>query len=99
MVVGHVDLRSCHYNFCLASVKLQLVSLGIVADNVDGTLKATWSVTIIRVTYSCDAERAKRESEVGAVEGEETRINIHFKVSTGSHVSLPIAFVLHHLPA
>ena len=74
-----------------------------MADGVDGTLEATGSVGeqigIISDTHSSDAVRPKEKTKVGAVEGEETRIDIHFEVSTSSDVALPVALVLHHLPA
>ena len=49
--------------------------------------------------YSSDAEGSEVEAEVGTVQGEQAGVNINFEMSACSNVSLPIALVLHHLPA
>ena len=77
--------------------------MGIVTDDVEGPLETTWGVgekiSVIRDTYSSGADGTKLEAKIGAVEAEEAGININFKVSTCSHMSLPISLVLPYLPA
>ena len=87
----------------LVSIELQLVSLGIVGDDVQGTLEATGAVGeqvgIISDTDSCCTDRTEIKAKVGAVEREKTGIYVNFEVTACSHMALPVSLVLLHLPA
>ena len=99
----HVYFRSSYYNFRLLSIKLQLISPGIVAHDIQSTLEPTGGVGdhvgVVSDAHGSDAERAKGKAEIAVVEGEERGVHVHFKVATGPHVSLPVALVLNNLPA
>ena len=45
LVVGHVNLGASDNNFCFVSIKLKLVLLGILTDNVKTSLEPTGRVS------------------------------------------------------
>ena len=89
-------------NLCFTSIEPQLVSLGIVSDDVQGTLQATGAageqVGIVSDTDSSGAERSQFKSKLGVIERQETGIDVHFEVSTRSYMALPVPLVLLHPP-
>ena len=84
------------------SIKSELVSPGIVSNDVQGPLEATGAVGeqvgVISNADSSGADRTKLKSKPGVVERHDTGIDIHLEVSAGSYVSLPVPLVLLHLP-
>ena len=90
-------------NLGFTSIEPQLVSLGIVSDDVQGTLQATGAVReqvgVISNTDSGGIDGSKVKAKVGAVEREEAGIYVHFEVTTCPDMALPVSLVLRHLPA
>ena len=70
---------------------------GIVGDDVEGSLEATdrvgEQVGVIRDTDSSGADGANVEAKVGAVETEQTGVNVNLKMSAGPDMALPIPLV------
>ena len=91
LVEGHVQLGTCH------CIEPQLVAAGIVEDDVEGSLEATdrvgEQVGVIRDTDSSGADGANVEAKVGAVETEQTGVNVNLKMSAGPDMALPIPLV------
>ena len=86
--------RASDNNLSFVSIELQLVSVGIVGDDVQGTLQATGAVgeevgIISDKDISC-TDRTEIKAKVGAVEREETGIYVHFEVTACSHMALPV---------
>ena len=102
LVKGHVKFGAGYYNFGFISIKTELISPCIMADDVQGSLETTGAsrhkVGVICYTDCSDAQASKVETKLGDVQREESRINVHFEVPNGSHVSLPIPLVFHDLP-
>ena len=90
--------RASDNNLSFVSIELQLVSVGIVDDDVQGTLQATGAVGeqvgIVSNTDSSGIDGTKIKAKVGAVEREEAGIYVHFEVSTRSNMALPVSLVL-----
>ena len=97
LVEGHVQLGTCHDNLGLVGIELQLVAVGIVRNDVEGSLEATdrvgEQVGVIRDTDSSGADGANVEAKVGAVETEQTGVNVNLKMSAGPDMTLPIPLV------
>ena len=74
-----------------------------MGHDVQSTLQPTGGVGeqigIVSYADCCGADGSKVEAKVGAVEGDESRIYVSFKLSAGTNMPLPVALVLHHLPA
>ena len=72
LVEVHVMFRASDNNLSFVSIELQLVSVGIVGDDVQGTLQATGAVGeqvgIISDTDSSCTDRTEIKTKVGAVE-------------------------------
>ena len=100
---GHVMFGARDNNLGFTSIEPQLVSLGIVSDDVQGTLQATGAVReqvgVISNTDSSGIDGSKVKAKVGAVEREEAGIYVSFEVPTCPDMALPVSLVLCHLPA
>ena len=95
--------RASDNNLSFVSIKLQLVSVGIVGDDVQGTLQATGAVGeqvgIISNTDSSCTDGTEIKAKAGTVEREKTGIYVNFEVTACSHMALPVTLVLLHFPA
>lgn len=68
-----------------------------MTDDVYGTLQTTWGVGeqvgVICNADSGGADRAYGEPKQGAVQADQARIYINFKMSTGSDMSLSVSLI------
>jgi hypothetical protein len=101
--MSSVQFGTSDDDFCLASIKSQLVFVTIMAYNVQCTLKSTCRfsdhVCIVSDTDCGYAQWSYPEAKVGVVEGVETRVDVSLEVTAGTDMTLPIAFVFLNFPA
>ena len=73
LVKLHVHFRASYHYFGLVCIELKLVLLGIVGDDVQGTLEATGGVgeqiCIISNADSTGADGSNIKTKIGAVQG------------------------------
>ena len=71
--------------------------MSIVTDDVESSLETTGGVgkevRVIRDTDSSGTDGANVEAKVGAVETEQTGVNVNLKMSAGPDMTLPIPLV------
>ena len=91
-VVEHVLLGTSYCNFGLVGSKDNSVPFAVMTDNVDDCLELPWisgkDVRVISYTDAGDTDRADPEAEIRGVSGDQTWINVGFKVSCSALVSL-----------
>ena len=66
---------------------------------MESTLGVREEITVVSHAYSSSTEGTKVETKRGAIEAEEGRIDVNFKMSTRTDMALPGSFVLLYPPA
>ena len=102
-VVPHVYSRAGDNYFCLICIEVELVAVSIVTHDVEGALETAGrvgeQVGVIGDTDGSGADVAELEAEVGAVQAEETGVDVHLEMAASPDMPLSISLVLLYPPA